>query len=63
MNAWELLKDLVKTKKELERVRSKYFGRENSDLAKIAPFSQDSLIESIRLIRHAIEDLTVNLTK
>ena len=63
MKEWELLKDMVKTRKELERVRSKYFDSNDPEFRALAQESYLALTESIRMVNKAVEDLTINVTK
>ena len=62
MNEWDLLKDMVKTRKELERIRLKYFDKDQN-FRNMAEESFIALNESIRMVNKAIEDLTINVTK
>ena len=63
MNEWDLLKDMVKTRKELERIRLKYFDTYDQNFRNIGQESFVALNESIRMVNKAIEDLTINVTK
>lgn len=63
MKEWELLKDMVKTRKELKRVQLKYFNIAPEEFRSITRESDLSLNESIRMIDRAIEELTNNLTR
>ena len=61
MIAWELLKELVKARQELQRVREKYFLKPAEWHLDFCPSADQDLLEGIRLINKSIEELTFNL--
>ncbi len=63
MIAWELLKELVKARQELQRVRQKYFLKPAEWHSDFCPSADQDLLEGIRLINKSIEELTFNLIK
>lgn len=63
MNAWDFLKESVKARQELERIKKKFFGRPADWHDVICPNAELDLNESIQLMNKVINELTKNLTR